>query len=75
MPDFYQGTELRDDSLVDPDNRRDVDLLGRRERLRWIADATAANMTATARSRHDELFAIRRVLGLRRRRPELFDGA
>ncbi len=30
IPDIYQGTELRDDSLVDPDNRRPVDLAGRR---------------------------------------------
>ena len=54
VPDFYQGSELRDDSLVDPDNRRDVDLVGRRERVRWIADATAASVTDTADLRHDE---------------------
>jgi (1->4)-alpha-D-glucan 1-alpha-D-glucosylmutase len=29
VPDFYQGTELWDFSLVDPDNRRPVDLAGR----------------------------------------------
>ena len=33
VPDIYQGTELRDDSLVDPDNRRPVDLAARRALL------------------------------------------
>ncbi|RJX29992.1 MAG: malto-oligosyltrehalose synthase [Desulfurivibrio sp.] len=33
MPDFYQGTELWDLSLVDPDNRRPVDFVRRREML------------------------------------------
>jgi (1->4)-alpha-D-glucan 1-alpha-D-glucosylmutase len=33
VPDFYQGTELWDLSLVDPDNRRDVDFAHRRQTL------------------------------------------
>ncbi|MBD0304933.1 MAG: malto-oligosyltrehalose synthase [Nitrospiraceae bacterium] len=33
VPDFYQGTELWDFSLVDPDNRRPVDYATRREAL------------------------------------------
>ena len=33
IPDIYQGTELWDDSLVDPDNRRAVDYAARREAL------------------------------------------
>ena len=33
VPDVYQGTELLDDSLVDPDNRRPVDYARRREAL------------------------------------------
>ena len=32
-PDVYQGTELWDDSLVDPDNRRPVDYALRRSML------------------------------------------
>jgi (1->4)-alpha-D-glucan 1-alpha-D-glucosylmutase len=41
VPDFYQGTEFWDLSLVDPDNRRPVDFAGRAallesmERLDW----------------------------------------
>jgi hypothetical protein len=33
VPDFYQGTELWDFSLVDPDNRRPVDYQKRRALL------------------------------------------
>ncbi len=33
IPDFFQGTELWDFSLVDPDNRRPVDFAGRQARL------------------------------------------
>ena len=33
MPDVYQGTELWDHSLVDPDNRRPVDFQLRRTLL------------------------------------------
>jgi len=41
VPDFYQGTELWDFSLVDPDNRRPVDYGRRRDLLREMADASA----------------------------------
>ncbi len=46
VPDFYQGTELWDLSLVDPDNRRPVDFLRRKATLEqdetpnWTALAT-----------------------------------
>jgi (1->4)-alpha-D-glucan 1-alpha-D-glucosylmutase len=36
VPDVYQGTELWDNSLVDPDNRRRVDFAGRRRLLARI---------------------------------------
>ncbi|MCC7031294.1 MAG: malto-oligosyltrehalose synthase [Acidobacteria bacterium] len=39
VPDFYQGTELWDLTLVDPDNRRPVDYAQRRA---WLADIDAA---------------------------------
>jgi (1->4)-alpha-D-glucan 1-alpha-D-glucosylmutase len=38
VPDFYQGTELWDLSLVDPDNRRPVDFAARAAMLRDVAD-------------------------------------
>jgi (1->4)-alpha-D-glucan 1-alpha-D-glucosylmutase len=36
VPDFYQGTEIWDFSLVDPDNRRPVDYVRRRQLLAGI---------------------------------------
>jgi (1->4)-alpha-D-glucan 1-alpha-D-glucosylmutase len=36
IPDIYQGTELWDDSLVDPDNRRPVDYAVRRQALKSL---------------------------------------
>jgi (1->4)-alpha-D-glucan 1-alpha-D-glucosylmutase len=42
VPDFYQGTELWDLSLVDPDNRRPVDY-GRRQALLAEIDAALAS--------------------------------
>jgi len=41
VPDFYQGTELWDFSLVDPDNRRPVDYARRTGLLRDIASASS----------------------------------
>ena len=41
MPDLYQGTELWDFSLVDPDNRRPVDFALRQKMLG--ADTTLAS--------------------------------
>src|SRR5205823_6510379 len=42
VADFYQGTELWDFSLVDPDNRRPVDFVRRRQLLRELEDGIAA---------------------------------
>jgi (1->4)-alpha-D-glucan 1-alpha-D-glucosylmutase len=58
VPDVYQGTELWEDSLVDPDNRRPVDFGLRREALAAL-EHPKMRVTATA-------------LRLRRRRPETF---
>lgn len=62
VPDLYQGAELLDLSLVDPDNRRPVDY-GARERLL----ATPDGSTSAAK-----LVLLRRLLDLRRRYPALF---
>ncbi len=75
VPDFYQGCELRDDSLVDPDNRRAVDLIARRDRLRWIADASARAVVDTGDLGTMKLWTIRRALALRARDPARFTGA
>ncbi len=77
VPDLYQGSELWDLSLVDPDNRRPVDyelrrrLLGDLVRLAAAPDAAAA-ILARADEGLPKLWTIRQALGLRRRRPALF---
>jgi (1->4)-alpha-D-glucan 1-alpha-D-glucosylmutase len=66
VADTYQGTELFDLSLVDPDNRRPVDYDGRR--LLLAADAVlAVDDTGSAK-----LHLVAALLRLRRDRPELF---
>jgi (1->4)-alpha-D-glucan 1-alpha-D-glucosylmutase len=72
VPDFYQGTELYDGSLVDPDNRRHVDLEARREKLRALADATVRDIASDISTA--KLWTIRRTLGLRRKHPARFAG-
>ncbi len=70
VPDTYQGTELWDFSLVDPDNRRPVDYSVRRSLLSGLADAPTPPVDATAAAK---LLVTHRALMLRRDQPERFD--
>jgi len=71
VPDFYQGTELWDLSLVDPDNRRPVDFSRRCELLK--ARETDWTELAHAWPTGQIKFELtRRLLRLRREWPELF---
>ncbi len=75
VPDIYQGQELWDLSLVDPDNRRPVDYDMRRRLLEELpaADPDAAEaLYGSWRDGRIKLFVIRVLLGLRQRDPELF---
>ena len=75
IPDIYQGCELWDLSLVDPDNRRPVDYNLRRSLLVAGRASTPAAAWATERdSGAPKLRLIRESLALRSRRPEAFDG-
>ncbi|MFJ6651342.1 malto-oligosyltrehalose synthase [Microbacterium sp. NPDC091313] len=70
VPDVYQGSELWELSLVDPDNRRAVDFDARRAMLaRLDADADLPPVDATGAAK---LLVTSRTLRLRRDRPELF---
>jgi len=70
IPDVYQGTDLVDLSLVDPDNRRLVDYGERRERLARLDGGAAPS------DLHDEkLLLTAAALRTRRDRPEAFTGA
>ena len=68
VPDVYQGTELWDDSLVDPDNRRRVDFEARRELLE-LSEPPVVDDTGRAK-----FWVVRHALRLRRSRPDLFTG-
>ena len=69
VPDVYQGTELVDLSLVDPDNRRPVAYQPRRERLARLDSGEPA------RDLDDEkLVVTSRALRLRREHPGWFTG-
>lgn len=75
VPDVYQGTELFEYSLVDPDNRRPVDWELRRTLLTrldegWLPDVDPALEPAGAA----KLLVTLSGLRLRRYRPELFHG-
>jgi (1->4)-alpha-D-glucan 1-alpha-D-glucosylmutase len=48
VPDFYQGTELWDLSLVDPDNRRPIDFERRRRLLEGLEPALREDSSGTA---------------------------
>ena len=80
VPDFYQGTELWDLSLVDPDNRRPVDYEVRQRALEELREqATSRSELAVCREVLDrmgdgrvKLWTIHRALGLRNRMAETF---
>ncbi|QJT09331.1 malto-oligosyltrehalose synthase [Oceanidesulfovibrio marinus] len=79
VPDFYQGVESWDLSLVDPDNRRPVDYAWRTKALAEIKkrfarhpDALAAELLDTAEDGRVKLFATHRGLAVRNAHPELF---
>jgi (1->4)-alpha-D-glucan 1-alpha-D-glucosylmutase len=65
VPDIYQGAELHEQSMVDPDNRRPVDFRLRREMLEGPPSPDATCAAA-------KFDATRRLLRLRRSSPRLF---
>jgi (1->4)-alpha-D-glucan 1-alpha-D-glucosylmutase len=72
VPDFYQGTELWDLSLVDPDNRRPVDFDLRRDLIRRCKMLSVADVVRDWDSGLPKLWMTARVLSLRRTLPEYF---
>jgi (1->4)-alpha-D-glucan 1-alpha-D-glucosylmutase len=71
VPDTYQGSELWDLSLVDPDNRRPVNFTARADLLRrldhgWLPDVDASGAA--------KLLVVSRTLRARRDHPERFTG-
>jgi (1->4)-alpha-D-glucan 1-alpha-D-glucosylmutase len=77
VPDFYQGTELWDLTLVDPDNRRPVDYVKRAELREALGNRTVDADTAAdlVRTRHDgrvKLYTMVRALDVRQRLAQTF---
>ena len=80
MPDFYQGAELWDLSLVDPDNRRPVDYRTRAEQLEQVAALLISSrpgamlgMLEDWRDGRVKMAVIAILLAYRRDHPKLFE--
>ena len=80
VPDIYQGAELWDLSLVDPDNRRPVDYEARAALLRGIRSADSAERARAWQDRQSnwrdgaiKLATITAILDYRGQHPDLFD--
>lgn len=80
VPDFYQGTELWDLNLVDPDNRRPVDFEKRKGFLREIKEkekrdilSLISELISTKEDGRIKLFLIYKALKVRAKRKELFE--
>ncbi|HBG07000.1 MAG: malto-oligosyltrehalose synthase [Geobacteraceae bacterium GWC2_58_44] len=81
VPDFYQGTELWDFTLVDPDNRHPVDYRCRMEALAGLkgreaeigAQALFRELQESCGDGRVKLYLIFRVLNYRRENRDLFD--
>ncbi|WP_018949982.1 malto-oligosyltrehalose synthase [Thioalkalivibrio sp. ALMg11] len=72
IPDLYQGSELWDLSLVDPDNRRPVDFATRARLLEELAHLSPAQIIARADEGLPKQWVVHQTLALRRRHPEWF---
>ena len=77
VPDIYQGTELWDQSLVDPDNRRPVDYRQRTRLLRGLqrrrpGRRLAADLLETKADGRVKLYLTSRALACRAAHPDLF---
>jgi len=78
VPDFYQGTEIWDFSLVDPDNRRPVDYLRRCQLLKRLRElqlrgalAVLEELTTDLTDGAIKLYVISRALCFRKSNVDL----
>jgi (1->4)-alpha-D-glucan 1-alpha-D-glucosylmutase len=72
VPDIYQGNELWDFSLVDPDNRRPVDYARRQRMLRELASADPSGMLDGVEDGRAKLYLTWKTLQFRRDHEVLF---
>lgn len=79
IPDFYQGTELWDFSLVDPDNRRPIDFNPRKKLLYSLMETEESDLTSHISALLDtwydgriKLYLTHKVLSARNRYRDVF---
>jgi len=72
VPDYYQGTELFDFSLVDPDNRRPVEYGVRSELLGAMGEWREEDLLENLQDGRAKLFVIAKGLALRRELVDLY---
>jgi (1->4)-alpha-D-glucan 1-alpha-D-glucosylmutase len=72
VPDIYQGNEIWDFSLVDPDNRRPVDYKLRHDMLEALANADPGQLMQQWPDGRIKMFLTQRLLRFRREHPDLF---
>jgi len=76
IPDFYQGTELWDLSLVDPDNRRPVNYAKRQQILKQAIQTRASNAAELLEHFSDgevKLYVTHKLLRARKNNMSLFN--
>ncbi len=69
VPDSYQGTEVWDDALVDPDNRRSMPFEERRALLDGLVDADVEDLLDQRRDGRIKAFVLQRALRARSTQP------
>jgi (1->4)-alpha-D-glucan 1-alpha-D-glucosylmutase len=79
IPDFYQGSELWDFNLVDPDNRRPVNFIKRRRLMTAIQEKKKSGkedlykyLFSSPENGAIKLFLIQRILKARKKYSDLF---
>ncbi len=72
VPDIYQGAELWEQSLVDPDNRRPIDFGLRRRMLADLGGSAVPSGAGALASGATKLAIISKLLAFRKARPALF---
>ncbi len=72
IPDIYQGTELWDHSLVDPDNRRPVDYETRKRLLAELQHLSPEEILSRSADGLPKLWTVRQSLHARRSRATSF---
>jgi len=73
VPDVYQGTELWDQSLVDPDNRRPVDFEKRAQLLDTIQDKSWTTLWSHRQDGRIKMKLLQELLLLRQKHAALFE--